>query len=140
MYQCVRIYATLCVDIDSSSDVSSLPPEQATPSPTFHAHSSASSVARKNCTVQTDIRCWVCCGSSASTPCSFCERWVCDGCLRQCDECMGVFCNFCTTNNYEQRFDRIFCLNCNEDELQKRKGLAAGASTSSSHYISMSVS
>ncbi|GJQ10317.1 hypothetical protein GpartN1_g5146.t1 [Galdieria partita] len=44
--------------------------------------------------------------------CERCCRSVCSFCSRTCDECIGVFCVFCSIVNYEYRFDRIQCMDC----------------------------
>ncbi|KAK7505427.1 hypothetical protein BaRGS_00003172 [Batillaria attramentaria] len=44
--------------------------------------------------------------------CQFCEKGVCVDCVRQCDRCYDNFCQVCTTINYDEAMERIFCLNC----------------------------
>ncbi len=46
--------------------------------------------------------------------CSFCERYFCINCTRQCDSCYETFCEpLCSVVNYEEKTDRSFCLSCN---------------------------
>lgn len=33
--------------------------------------------------------------------------------LRQCDSCQDVYCSMCSVSNYDERDDRVFCLDCN---------------------------
>eukprot|EP00978_Attheya_sp_CCMP212_P003058 scaffold6240_cov59-Attheya_sp.AAC.1 len=47
--------------------------------------------------------------------CTHCERRACvSSCSRTCESCRLVFCSFCSTVNYDQHTDRIFCLDCND--------------------------
>lgn len=43
--------------------------------------------------------------------------------LKQCHNCQEVFCSTCSTTNYDEREDRVFCLDCN---LYRVSGSAAG--------------
>jgi len=52
--------------------------------------------------------------------CTYCTNKTCDLCSRQCDKCLDIFCRFCSSLNYDERFDRVFCLSCNEDEKKIR--------------------
>lgn len=66
--------------------------------------------------------CWVCQKASETMPCAFCEHSACEMCVRQCDKCLGVFCGFCSTINYDRRDDRPLCLTCNAEELRRSRG------------------
>lgn len=44
--------------------------------------------------------------------CSFCEKITCSNCLQQCHNCEGLFCHMCSTINYDDCVDKIFCLQC----------------------------
>jgi hypothetical protein len=47
-------------------------------------------------------------------PCTFCDRHVCkQRCIRVCESCQCRFCTFCSTINYNDRLERIYCLDCN---------------------------
>eukprot|EP00658_Telonema_sp_P-2_P049455 TRINITY_DN37612_c0_g1_i1.p1 TRINITY_DN37612_c0_g1~~TRINITY_DN37612_c0_g1_i1.p1 ORF type:complete len:100 (+),score=16.55 TRINITY_DN37612_c0_g1_i1:201-500(+) len=69
------------------------------------------------------LPCAVCLGQKAaeSDKCTHCEKVVCDGCTVQCEKCMDLFCNFCSTSNYDTRYDRTFCFGCNEEERLANK-------------------
>ncbi|KAL3873810.1 hypothetical protein ACJMK2_036895 [Sinanodonta woodiana] len=57
--------------------------------------------------------CQCCKGQAASQDrCGFCEKSVCQGCIRQCQSCSGNFCQFCSVVNYDEVTERAFCLNC----------------------------
>eukprot|EP01134_Creolimax_fragrantissima_P005892 CFRG5892T1 len=61
-------------------------------------------------------KCWVCTVMSDCTACAFCEKDVCETCQRQCEGCLESFCSLCSTTNYDEKYDRMFCLDCNEEE------------------------
>ena len=65
--------------------------------------------------------CWVCQKSTETMPCAFCEHNACEMCVRQCIKCLGVFCGFCSTINYDHRDDRPLCLTCNAEEMKRRQ-------------------
>ncbi|XP_071486843.1 apoptosis regulatory protein Siva-like [Diadema setosum] len=44
--------------------------------------------------------------------CAFCESNLCMECRQTCFNCEGGFCTRCCTINYDERCDRVFCLNC----------------------------
>jgi len=46
--------------------------------------------------------------------CVFCERHTCTDCSRQCALCAGIFCSLCSIANYDERYERYFCLGCSE--------------------------
>lgn len=48
-------------------------------------------------------------------PCGFCGKLTCRSCSRECEECHDTFCSYCSTINYDLRYDRCFCLECNEE-------------------------
>ncbi|KAK3597840.1 hypothetical protein CHS0354_029411 [Potamilus streckersoni] len=57
--------------------------------------------------------CQFCKGQAASQDrCGFCEKSVCQGCIRQCQSCSGNFCQLCSVMNYDEVTERAFCLNC----------------------------
>ena len=71
--------------------------------------------------------CWVCHQQGETMPCAFCEHSICEMCVRQCDRCLGVFCAFCSTINYENHEDCPLCLTCHNEELRlRRRGPSAG--------------
>lgn len=41
--------------------------------------------------------------------------------VQQCHTCKAVYCSSCSVINYDEREDRIFCLDCNEDSMQVRQ-------------------
>lgn len=92
---------------------------------------------RKDCTVPPVDQmasvsfsvCWVCYQPSEIMPCAFCEHSVCEMCVRQCDRCVGVFCSFCSTINYDNHEDRPLCLTCHNEELRQRRLKADNAGT-----------
>ncbi|XP_063958201.1 apoptosis regulatory protein Siva-like [Lytechinus pictus] len=44
--------------------------------------------------------------------CAYCEKNLCYGCRKICVNCESGFCTSCSTVNYDERCDRVFCLNC----------------------------
>lgn len=48
--------------------------------------------------------------------------------MQQCHSCKSVYCSSCSVINYDEREDRIFCLDCNEDCMQVRTGGACFSS------------
>lgn len=38
--------------------------------------------------------------------------------MQQCHACKSVYCSSCSVINYDEREDRIFCLDCNTDSMQ----------------------
>lgn len=49
---------------------------------------------------------------SCPVKCVFCERSVCLQCCRECVNCSGIFCSLCSLINYDESFERCFCLSC----------------------------
>ncbi len=64
-------------------------------------------------------------GRTAKVSCGYCERGACSSCARPCDGCGGVFCGTCSTINYDERMDRVFCLGC-ADAVSKSAGKRVG--------------
>ncbi|PIK44663.1 hypothetical protein BSL78_18457 [Apostichopus japonicus] len=62
-------------------------------------------------------RCSSCKFNSASAygACSFCDQQICSQCCRECLSCQGVFCSLCSVINYDESFERCFCLSCPTD-------------------------
>lgn len=52
------------------------------------------------------------------SPCDFCDKSTCSSCLKRCEKCNNYFCGICSTSNYDQRYERTFCLSCNTSEIQ----------------------
>ncbi|XP_022105298.1 apoptosis regulatory protein Siva-like isoform X2 [Acanthaster planci] len=44
--------------------------------------------------------------------CYACQDPMCPACLRRCLQCENGFCNMCSLINYDENWDRIFCLSC----------------------------
>jgi hypothetical protein len=38
--------------------------------------------------------------------------------VQQCHTCKAVYCSSCSVVNYDEREDRVFCLDCNVDCMQ----------------------
>ncbi|XP_074662312.1 apoptosis regulatory protein Siva-like [Tubulanus polymorphus] len=56
-----------------------------------------------------------CCGKNTARPvlkCGFCSRKICLDCHRTCNSCQQGFCSLCSTINYNNSMEQIFCLNC----------------------------
>lgn len=64
-------------------------------------------------------RCSICNSQQPSEPCSFCGKSSCGSCTRECVSCQDTFCSYCSTTNYDLRYDRNFCLECNEEESKE---------------------
>ncbi|XP_071962905.1 apoptosis regulatory protein Siva-like isoform X2 [Antedon mediterranea] len=67
------------------------------------------------CGGQVEASCRACLTGSdlrALNKCIHCEHSMCRPCSRQCDNCCGTYCQFCTVLNYDERHERIFCLSC----------------------------
>lgn len=45
--------------------------------------------------------------------------------VQQCHSCKAVYCSSCSVINYDEREDRVFCLDCNTDCMQVRRLCAA---------------
>ncbi|XP_060062860.1 uncharacterized protein LOC132543385 [Ylistrum balloti] len=48
---------------------------------------------------------------SNRSKCGFCEKMVDK--VQQCCNCQAEFCHLCSTSNYDECMERIFCLSCN---------------------------
>lgn len=46
--------------------------------------------------------------------------------VQQCHTCKAVYCSSCSVINYDEREDRVFCLDCNEDSMQVRPKKGGG--------------
>lgn len=51
-----------------------------------------------------------------SKRCSFCIKTGCATCIQNCESCYESFCLHCTTANYSDSYERIFCLDCQQNE------------------------
>ncbi|XP_078001207.1 uncharacterized protein LOC144453740 [Glandiceps talaboti] len=51
-------------------------------------------------------------GAVRLCPCNYCDKPICSHCHQRCDNCSGVYCLFCTTVNYDDRYEKRFCVNC----------------------------
>jgi hypothetical protein len=62
-------------------------------------------------------KCYVCTAITQTIKCGECLNYSCFHCIKECqnESCGGKFCTFCTVANYELSYDRVFCLNCNEE-------------------------
>jgi hypothetical protein len=56
-----------------------------------------------------------------SIHCAFCNKTACPTCVVDCEKCSNTFCTFCSVTNYDQRFDRNFCISCNQEEIQRAR-------------------
>lgn len=54
-----------------------------------------------------------------SAPCSHCGHQLNETQLRQCGHCQDVFCSFCSVPSYEDRDDRVYCLDCHSFKVSK---------------------
>ena len=59
--------------------------------------------------------CHICCKVREAVRCDHCEKATCGSCTRKCEDCSNIYCIFCTTTNYDMSYERVFCLECNED-------------------------
>ncbi|XP_029207708.2 uncharacterized protein [Acropora muricata] len=71
---------------------------------------------KRNVPVEQEFKCRSCVQVKSEVPvaCSFCEKNSCANCSRYCENCAGVFCTLCSITNYDERFERCFCLGCSE--------------------------
>jgi hypothetical protein len=46
--------------------------------------------------------------------CNFCMKVSCSRCTVPCESCYEMFCNKCSTVNYQNAFERIFCMDCDK--------------------------
>ena len=68
--------------------------------------------------------CHVCrCEREGCIPCTFCDRDSCMCCSRLCHRCKGVFCSFCSTDNYDASWARAFCLECDREDVLRDSDL-----------------
>lgn len=44
--------------------------------------------------------------------CSYCEKFVCFTCLRECNLCKYLFCKNCSVEVYDSNFENWICLSC----------------------------
>eukprot|EP01098_Paradermamoeba_levis_P000934 TRINITY_DN11057_c0_g1_i1.p1 TRINITY_DN11057_c0_g1~~TRINITY_DN11057_c0_g1_i1.p1 ORF type:complete len:139 (-),score=22.84 TRINITY_DN11057_c0_g1_i1:130-546(-) len=58
---------------------------------------------------------------STQTPCAYCEYPFCSNCTRQCEKCLDIFCPSCSICNFDMRVDRVFCLQCNAEEVKSHR-------------------
>ncbi|KAJ8308037.1 hypothetical protein KUTeg_012911 [Tegillarca granosa] len=61
---------------------------------------------------EKSLNCTFCKKTSAKVKCNFCEKLSCRNCVQLCSACNGEFCQLCSTINYDEAMERIFCLNC----------------------------
>jgi len=75
--------------------------------------------------------CSVCSKSKEiSIPCTYCSKECCNHCARQCERCCDIFCTFCSTTNYDSRYDRIFCHVCDEELIRQKYTYKSNVSNS----------
>ncbi|XP_036404880.1 apoptosis regulatory protein Siva-like isoform X1 [Megalops cyprinoides] len=48
----------------------------------------------------------------SGSPCERCEKVVCPQCQRQCSLCLRTHCFTCCLPNYEERYERMVCIDC----------------------------
>ncbi|KAL9952211.1 hypothetical protein ACROYT_G039426 [Oculina patagonica] len=74
----------------------------------------AEAAKNNNLQVEETFKCQSCLQSKRGlrVTCVFCERNTCDDCSRQCAHCTGTFCSLCSIVNYDERYERCFCLGC----------------------------
>mmetsp|Transcript_26763 Transcript_26763/g.74812 ORF Transcript_26763/g.74812 Transcript_26763/m.74812 type:complete len:161 (+) Transcript_26763:135-617(+) len=70
--------------------------------------------------MDTENQCQSCDEELGSVVCSFCSNHMCDMCTQQCDLCQDVFCSLCSSKNFDERHDRVFCLDCYANYNQRR--------------------
>mmetsp|Transcript_28399 Transcript_28399/g.42459 ORF Transcript_28399/g.42459 Transcript_28399/m.42459 type:complete len:329 (+) Transcript_28399:177-1163(+) len=58
-------------------------------------------------------------GFTNFTKCTHCDRFACDSCAQACVSCQMQFCTFCSTVNYDEEVERIFCLDCVPQQHQR---------------------
>ncbi|XP_060559850.1 apoptosis regulatory protein Siva-like isoform X2 [Ruditapes philippinarum] len=57
--------------------------------------------------------CQCCKGQAASQDrCGFCEKSICNDCVRSCTACDGHFCQLCSVMSYDDVVERSYCLQC----------------------------
>ena len=49
-----------------------------------------------------------------SQRCSFCMKTGCRSCMKGCELCYELFCLHCSTSNYNNSYERILCLDCED--------------------------
>ncbi len=54
--------------------------------------------------------------------CTFCNKLCCtpsnstnNSCIKSCDNCNEYYCKYCSTINYDFNYDRLLCLDCNNN-------------------------
>ena len=70
-------------------------------------------IVKGSAPMQGASACWICYGLADMIPCAHCDKPTCETCLRECAGCDDTFCTFCSTPNYDESYDRFFCLSCN---------------------------
>ncbi|CAH1792246.1 unnamed protein product [Owenia fusiformis] len=82
----------------------------------FHGDKNSNALLQQNLMSNSPM-CYMCSKSlgpqnNHGRKCNFCDRVMCHECNRQCVNCQGLFCSSCSTINYDECFERTFCLNC----------------------------
>ncbi|KAG5853120.1 apoptosis regulatory protein Siva-like [Anguilla anguilla] len=52
------------------------------------------------------------CPLLSGSPCGRCEKAVCAQCQRQCSLCLRTYCFTCCLPNYDERYERMLCIDC----------------------------
>lgn len=55
-----------------------------------------------------------------AVPCDHCALTYPEDRIQQCWSCQGVFCGCCSVANFDERYDRAFCLDCHQAYAKKR--------------------
>lgn len=56
----------------------------------------------------------------ATFPCDHCASTHAEDQMRQCWNCQGVYCGCCSVANFDERYDRAFCLDCHQAYTRRR--------------------
>ncbi|KNC47572.1 uncharacterized protein AMSG_02597 [Thecamonas trahens ATCC 50062] len=76
--------------------------------------------------VSAQVACYICEKTESAVGCARCGYAVCPACMRQCDLCADSFCDVCVIVNYDQRYDRIFCLSCSDESAAASASASVG--------------
>ena len=62
------------------------------------------------------------CNENYLLRCTFCNKLCCapsnstnNSCIKSCDTCNEYYCKYCSTINYDFNYDRLLCLDCNNN-------------------------
>ncbi|GAQ81769.1 hypothetical protein KFL_000900250 [Klebsormidium nitens] len=107
-----------------------------------HGPNGAGTAVSETGAMDIDVSDWRCgeCGDPGETFCTHCEQRLCCGRERTCESCQEPFCEQCSVTNYDERYDRVFCLECNETHSRRASGSPSRSQLSQRGFKSEDIS